>query len=72
VFASGYASGPVEQLGKLKNSTRKAEYKFAADLITKQCKLLLIAGRHPYKLSLPVIADDPHWSAIYDNKSTFN
>ena len=20
----------------------------------------------------PVIADDPHWSAIHDNKSTFN
>ncbi|WP_293637977.1 hypothetical protein [Polaromonas sp.] len=53
MFASGYASGPVEQSGKLKNSTRKAEYKFAADLITKQCKLLLIAGRHPYKLPLP-------------------
>ena len=51
MFARGYASGPVEQSGKLKNFTQKAEYKFAADLITKQCKLLLIAGRHPYKLS---------------------
>lgn len=47
--------GASEDLGQL-NTHTQAGYKAAADSFTTRCGLLLIAGRHPYKLSITALS----------------
>ena len=74
-------SGMKQQDLGLKLSTRRTRKEVLLDemgQVMPWAELVALIGAHApvaprvRLVAAPMIADDPHWSAIHDNKSTFN